>query len=54
MKGFQPSPHISQGEAARLERLCDAVLNGEPEAPQKLSAWTDRIAQKLGGQRLRC
>jgi hypothetical protein len=50
-KGFQPSPHISMGEAKRLERLCDALLFGEPEGRENFLRWIDRITQKLGGQK---
>jgi hypothetical protein len=51
MNGFQPRPHITKGDIARLERICDRVIAGESGADMQLSDWTDRIAQKLGGQR---
>jgi hypothetical protein len=51
MNGFQPRPQLSQGDIARLERICDRVIAGEPGADLKLCDWTDRIAQKLGGQK---
>ena len=51
-KGFgYQEPHISAGEAARLERICDAVLSGDHDAGRSLAAWTDRITRKLGGEK---
>lgn len=51
MKGFKPEPHLSAGEAARLERICDAVLSGDTDAPGRLIAWSNRITQRLGGEK---
>jgi hypothetical protein len=50
-KGFKPEPHISKGEAARLERICDAVLSGDNDAPERFVAWSNRITQRLGGEK---
>lgn len=51
MKGFKPDPHISAGEAARLERICDAVLSDDIDAPERFVAWSNRITQRLGGEK---
>jgi hypothetical protein len=52
-KGFRyQTPHIGQGEALRLGRICDAVLSGEePDAPKQLASWMSRITRKLGGEK---
>lgn len=50
-KGFKPEPHISAGEAARLERICDAVLSDDTDAPERFVAWSNRITQRLGGEK---
>lgn len=50
-KGFKPEPRLSKGEAARLERICDAVLSGDTDAPERFAAWSNRITQRLGGEK---
>jgi hypothetical protein len=50
-QGFQPTPHISQGEAQRLEKICDRVLSGEPDADRSLHSWVERITRKLGSEK---
>jgi hypothetical protein len=49
-KGFKPTPHLTQGEKIRLERLCDRILSGEAEL-QVFFDWVTKTTQKLGGRK---
>jgi hypothetical protein len=51
-KGFGDNQlTVSNAEIARLERICDAVLGNDLDAPIRLCSWVERITRSLGGHK---
>lgn len=50
MNGFGQKPQIKPAEIARLNRICQAVLDEEPGAEDRLHAWMIRAIVVLGGR----